>query len=408
MNEEGEHVGCHRVIRAAKSLSRRLILTLVACMLPVAAAAQQPVQDILSFLVTNQSIPTGDFSKDREAAEAARDTIARSLLATLATLPIGSSSGGFTYRFNPDLGIVERTSESFGPLFLERSLTTGRGEASFGVTYQFAQFNTLDGHGLREGTLVTTANRFRDEPEPFDVEALSLRMRTNTFTLFGSLGLTDRFDLGFALPIVALWLDGERVNTYRGDSLLQAQGSAFVTGPADTAVRAKFSLVERHGSGLAAGAEVRLPTGDSESLLGAGRTALRMLVAGSVEEGRAGAHFNAGYSIGGISRELSYGGAIAVAATPFLTFSGEFLARRVESIGRITQVTAPHPTILGVDTVRLASAPGAVNIVLAVGGFKWNAGGNWLVSGTVLVPMSDTGLQARFTPGLVVDYSFGR
>src|SRR5581483_7198710 len=107
--------------------------------------------------------------RDRAAALATSTTISRALLANLATLPVATSSGGFVYRLNPELGTVERASESFGPFFVERALTAGRHQVSLGVTFQQLHFTSLDGHNLRDGTRVTTANQFSDEAAPFDV-----------------------------------------------------------------------------------------------------------------------------------------------------------------------------------------------------------------------------------------------
>jgi hypothetical protein len=109
------------------------------------------VQDILGFLVTNQGVQTGDFDRDQAAAEATRATLTRALVASVATLPISSSSSGFTYRLNPTLGTVERASETFGPFYVERALTAGAGQASLGVTLQYASFRAIDGNNLRNG-----------------------------------------------------------------------------------------------------------------------------------------------------------------------------------------------------------------------------------------------------------------
>ena len=78
------------------------------------------------FLLTNRSIPTGDFVRDEQAAVETRDILARFLSLELATVPVSPSSGGFTYRLDPALGTVVRSSDSFGPFFTERSLTSGR------------------------------------------------------------------------------------------------------------------------------------------------------------------------------------------------------------------------------------------------------------------------------------------
>jgi len=94
------------------------------------AAAQQTPSDVISFLVTNQRVQTDDFQKDQAAAAATRDTIARALLVNLATVPIATSSSGFVYRLDPELGTVTRVSDSFGTFFVERAMTSGRGRAS--------------------------------------------------------------------------------------------------------------------------------------------------------------------------------------------------------------------------------------------------------------------------------------
>src|SRR5687768_9524079 len=71
-----------------------------------AANAQQTTVDVLSFLLTNRTIITGDFDRDAQAATTTRDTIATFLVQELATLPVSTSSGGFTYRFDSALGTV--------------------------------------------------------------------------------------------------------------------------------------------------------------------------------------------------------------------------------------------------------------------------------------------------------------
>ena len=130
------------------------------------AMAQGSVSDSLAFLLTNQAVPTGDFTKDSQSAAVTRDTITRLLAVELTTQPLSSSSGGFTYRFNPSLGTVERASNGFGPFYTERSLTAGRGRASFGVSLNYSEYTKLDSHTLNDGTFVTTASQFRDESEP--------------------------------------------------------------------------------------------------------------------------------------------------------------------------------------------------------------------------------------------------
>src|SRR3954463_16345117 len=157
----------------------------------VAPAPAQTVTDVLGFLVTNQSVSTGSPERDREAAQATSTTISRALAANLATLPVTSSSGAFVYRLNPELGTVQRATRSFGAFFTERAATTGRGQASFGLTFQQSHFTSLDGRDLRDGSLITTANQFTDEATPFDVDRLTLDINASVATFYGNVGLTD-------------------------------------------------------------------------------------------------------------------------------------------------------------------------------------------------------------------------
>lgn len=375
---------------------------------PVAA---QTVSDVLTFLLENRSIPTGDFVQDKQAATATRDTIADFLLIELATLPISSSSGGFTYRLNPAVGSVQRASDSFGPFFIERSLTAGAHQASFGLSAQSAAFGAIDGRNLTDGSLVSTASKFRDQAQPFDVETLTLRIRTSTVSLLADYGVTDRLDVGVAVPFVSVSLNGERVDTYRGQSFRQASASSAASGPGDVAVRAKYNFLRGSGSpgsGVAIGLEGRLPTGNERNMLGAGKATAKPVVIGSLEQGPVAGHVNLGYGFGGLSNEFDYSGAVTVAAATRLTIVGEIAGRRLEKLGSLTEITAPNPAIAGVDTIRLASTKQGISTAVAVAGFKWNLASTWLLNVNVVRPLTSSGLTARWIPSVAFDYSFGR
>ena len=260
------------MIRERRQFLVILVCTAVIGAVPSTARAQQSVRQVLSFLLTNQAVRTGDIEKDAEATAATRDTISNALLVELATLPISTSSGGFTYVFNSELGTRERASSSFGPFFVERALTSGRNQMSFGATFRYSEFDQLDGNDLRSGNFVTTATQFRDEAQPFDVETVTLRLKTQTVTGFANYGVTDRIDIGVAVPIVSMALSGERINTYRGQRIPQAAATATTSGVADMAISARAHLLGGRASGLTAGVQARLPTGREEDLLGTRRS----------------------------------------------------------------------------------------------------------------------------------------
>src|SRR4029079_10757007 len=65
---------------------------------------------------------TAHFVPDLTQQETPR-LINNALVSQLPTFPLGSSSGGFTYRFDAAIGAAKRSSETFGPVFAERALT---------------------------------------------------------------------------------------------------------------------------------------------------------------------------------------------------------------------------------------------------------------------------------------------
>ena len=387
---------------------RVAVLVIVSALWCTPADAQQSLQDTLSFLLTTQAVPTGDFVKDQQSAEVTRDTISRLLLVELTTTPLSSSSGGFSYRFNPALGTVERASGSFGPFFTERSLTVGGRRVSLGAQAQVARYSHLDSYDLRDGTFVTTANQFRDESRPFDVESLTLQLKSATMTLLGNVGIHKRVDVGVAVPFVRLSLEGSRLNMYRGASLLQARATASAAGLGDIAVRGKVNLLDRGGSGLAVIEEVRLPTGRAEDLLGAGEASFRTMFIASSEMGPVTAHGNIGASVGGLSDVIDYRGAMTVSPAARVTLVGELLGRRIADVGSLAQQRVPHPLLAGVDPIRLISTGESITTTAAVVGAKVNVGDTWLASVNVAIPLTNRGLRPDAALVFGFDYAFPR
>jgi hypothetical protein len=370
------------------------------------ARAEDTVTDVVSFLMTTRAVQTDDFERDQAAAMMAADALTRALLVNLTSVPIATSSSGFLYRLNPQLGTVERATDSFGAFFIERALTPGHGRGSFGISAWTSGFDMLDGRSLRDGTFLTTANRFADESAPFDTETLALRVRTSTVTAFASVGISDRVEIGAALPFVRLTLEGERVNDYRGTALVQARGAATATGVADAAVRAKYTVYSARRTGVAVAGEVRLPTGDADNLLGAGAMGLRLLAIGAVERGPLMLAGNAGFIRGGISDELNLGGSAAFALHPRLSVTSELLVRTVRELRPLDLSSEPHPTIEGVQTVRLVGGDPGRTITAGIAGFKWNPTGTIVVGGHLRWSVTSAGLTAPVTPSFAVEYGF--
>ena len=370
--------------------------------------AQSTVQDALAFLVTNQSVDTGSVERDSAAAAATSRTISRAVLVNLATLPVSSTSGAFAYRLNPALGTVERSTQTFGPMFVDRAVAASAGTAGVGVTFQHLHFTALDGRNLRNGSLVTTAHQFVDEPEPFDIDRLTLEMDADIATVYGSVGLGHGLDVGAAVPIVWMRMNGSRVNTYRGREFTQATAQATAVGLADVLVRGKATLFEEDGASLAAAVDVRLPTGREADLLGAGAASVRVAALGSLEGPTTAAHANIGIARGGLASEITYGAAVAVAATPVVTIGVEAFGRSVDTPGDIVTMAQPHPSLAGVETLRLLPGTRRLTTLAVAPGIRWNVTDTWVLVGTVGLPLLRGGLRAPLLPFAGLEYSMGR
>ena len=82
-----------RMIAGRRFVVPILVIAILIVSAP-SAFAQRTLSDVLSFLLTNRSIPTDDFARDEQAAAATRDTISRFLLLELTRLPVSSRPAG--------------------------------------------------------------------------------------------------------------------------------------------------------------------------------------------------------------------------------------------------------------------------------------------------------------------------
>jgi hypothetical protein len=367
----------------------------------------QSIGSQLSALLTEQRT-VSDFVPDIQAANQTFATVAGLFGVELATLPVSASSGGFVYRLNRDLGLVERASDGFGPFFTERVLRNSRGQISIGVSYQFARFSSLQGADLREGTFPTNAARFAGSAEPFSVDTLDLELESRTTTPFATYGVTDRLAVGLTVPISTVRFTGQRNRTVNATTALQSSQAGSATGLGDMTVNARYMLVGSGIRGASVGADVRFPTGRAEDLLGAGETTTRFLGIGTWEEGHLAVNVNGGFGVGGLSREVFWGAATTLAPTPRVTIVGEVMGRWLAELSRVSDVYQPHPLMPGVETMRWLSLDPGIHTTFLVTGAKWNVGGTWLLNTNVLIRLTDAGLRARVTPAISLDYAFER
>ncbi len=254
--------------------------------------------------------------------------ITDALGASVANIPIGSTSGGVTFRFEG--GVPVPTSTSAGPIFAERAQTLGRGRVLAGISRTGFRFATLRGVDMQNIDLVFTHQnvdfdgcdaQFGGDCTLYGVPVLendaidfhlSMDLDVRVTSMYLTIGVSDRFDLGLVVPIVQAEFTGEsdaQIRPFGGTTAAhyfagtsanpvlsahrQSLGSA--AGLGDVALRAKINLRQSAGTSFAFLVDGRFPTGSREDLLGSGKFAGRALAIFNSRFGDFSPHVNAGY-----------------------------------------------------------------------------------------------------------------
>ena len=254
--------------------------------------------------------------------------ITDALGASVANIPIGSTSGGVTFRFEG--GVPVPTSTSAGPIFAERAQTLGRGRILAGISRTGFRFATLRGVDMDNiGLIFTHQNvdfegcdaQFGGDCTLYGVPVLendaidfhlSMNLDVRVTSMYLTYGMTDRFDLGLVVPIVQADFRGEsdaQIRPFGGTTAAhyfsgtsanpvlsahrQSLGSA--AGLGDVALRAKINFRQTSGSSFAFLVDGRFPTGSPKDLLGSGKFAGRALAIFNSRFGDFSPHLNAGY-----------------------------------------------------------------------------------------------------------------
>jgi hypothetical protein len=378
-------------------------------------------------------------------------TILRQLNAGLATqvstFPLGSSSPGFTYTFDPAVGVFNRSAESFGPVYGERPITAGKKRFSFGINYQNATYDRFEGKDLRNGdihlflTHIDTNNDGSNLTPWFEGDIIDsnlfLTLTSQTTVLLANYGVTHNVDVGLAVPIQKVTLDSrihahiEHLATAPDPFVVHAfpngtddndffeNGSA--SGIGDVVLRGKYNFLTRPSYALAAGLDLRLPTGDDKNLLGSGATQLKAyaVVGGAPKRfsprATVGYTFSSGGSAitGDLPNELNYGAGFDAAFHPRVTFTADLLGRTLFSTTRLVDTTKTFqydqrldPTVRTTTRQTLDATTGDLTLLLGAFNLKINLVGHLLLNGGVLVALGDSGLTDKVTPTVGLDYSF--
>jgi hypothetical protein len=226
-------------------------------------------------------------------------------------------------------------------------------------------------------------------------------------------------DIGVAVPLVNLSFDGRSIGTivptagvvhyWKGTAanpqLVDTTSSkANRSGIGDVSVRAKFNLVQSPIGGAAFLADVRLPTGKEEDLLGTGETSVISWFITSLTLKQFTPHGNVGY----IYRSGKNQNSGVLAAVGFDALISAPFTLAADVIGQwpigTDKLTLPKPaTYIDGSVVRRTNIPeGKDNLVAASMGGKLLIGAGFTAVGNVLFPLSEGGMRpnATWTVGL--------
>ena len=366
-----------------------------------------------------------------------------SIRAQLSTLPLPSPASGFTFQFDPALGSFTRSRDDFGPIYSQRADTIGRGKITLGFAYAAFNPNKLDGKSLSDGDIKVT---FIHEPSgeesgcpplagpncqfAFEQDTITAQIKAtihqDLYLLSATYGVLDNLDLSIALPIIntQIWLTGIATinhigtgtpgspfprSTHRfsnGSDTLTVHASDESWGPGDLVLRGKYNFLKTDPMLLAAGLDLRLPSGSVKELRGVGTPVVSPVFIASTRPlptfsplGGISPHINVGFDLSGdtskVEHEFFYNVGFEWSLFKPLTFVFDVLGRQILDNNRVEAGQGPQGTKIAGSTIVDASI-----------GFKVNVWKNILGVANVLIPMNNTGLRSSATPMVGIEATF--
>ena len=395
-------------------------------------------------LVVNSNVPlpsgathSGHFNSGFESEFSQFGT---ALTNQIVSLPLPPPASGFTYQFDPALGVFSRTTTSFGPILSERAETIGARRISMGFAYQRLSFDSIEGVDLRSVPAVFTHDDadLLGGREDVVTTINSIEAEVSRSAAFISYGVTNQLDLSIVLPIVTADL------VVTSDAIIQRIGTtnpethffrsleddigtrrhytAFghASGPGDVTVRLKQVLRKTTRQGVALGVDLRLPTGDERNLLGTGAPGVSPFLAWSGNFGAVSPHLNGGYQWNGDSilggepgsgestdlPDLAmYSAGAVIEVHPRVTAAVDLLGRFVIDAPRL-RLEEFHALDNQSVFPNIAFTSGSFNEISAAAGMKINVVGRLLVNLNLLVALDSNGLRDKISPLVGIEYAF--
>jgi len=362
----------------------------------------------------------------------------------VANAPIGSTSGGETFRFEG--GVPVRTSISSGPIFAERGQTLGKGRTVVGIGRSSSHLSSLRGVDLSniegffthqnvdfagcdsaQGGLSCKLMGVPNLENDVMQFKLNLDLHVQVTSIYATFGLFDNFDVGIVVPVVSTSMHGQsdaQVIPFGGPTAAhffagtttnpvlsatrQVEGNA--TGLGDVAVRSKLSVFQSPRTSVGILGEARFATGNQDELLGAGAFSSRGLAIVSATFGPVSAHGNAGY----LYRAGSFSNSAVIGTLGFDQLIGDRVTLAADMVSELqvgkSKLQLPQPVQYDYPfkrTINPTSIPEiADDIVNGSLGFKFATGGGFTIVTNALIPLNRGGLRANITYTTGLEFAF--
>jgi hypothetical protein len=205
---------------------------------------------------------------------------------------------------------------------------------------------------------------------------------------------------------------------YGSDREFAARGTA--SGLGDIIVRAKGTVFREGHRGLAAGVDLRLPSGDERDLLGTGGPGIRGFTALSLLYGRFSPHFNVGYQWNGSSvlagdistgtkgdlpDQFSYAVGADYGISERVSLAADLLGRHVIDSPRLVTRGFPVQGDFGSAVFEdIAFDHESFGALDGAAGVKVNVGRRLLINFNLRFKLNDNGLGDRVTPLIGLEY----
>ena len=364
---------------------------------------------------------------------------ATALVNQLVTVPLPSPASGYTFEFDPTVGVFQRSTQSFGPLLSERADTVGSGRIAFGSAFQRFTFDSIEGLDLGQVPAVFQHDNAQllGGREDVVTTSNSIEARVHQLTTFLTIGVTNDFDVSVAVPIISNDLKVvseatiQRLGTtdplthffvlpngeIGNERIFTATGSS--SGLGDVTIRLKNRVARLYGN-LAVALDVRVPTGDAMQLLGSGAAGLRPFLIWSHTIQNAAPHLNVGYQWNGSSvlagdpargfsagfpDEVVYAVGADIGVNARFTVAFDLLGRYVLNAKRLMQ--EQFHAFDGVSTFpNIAFVEDSFGSLRGSAGAKAALGENLLLDMNLMFALDEHGLTDRVTTLVGIEYAF--